>query len=118
MAKVCETIGTIICGLAIIMLCTCIRDHDLYFMNEQFTAVTLTVVGTVLLLGIIVFVIGATKQETKRILNLITQTNDDVNRTKWLVEKMYIELQKTANHEEQDRKSCVVDNVTDNPEEI
>lgn len=114
MAKVCETIGTIIYGLAIVMLCACIRDHDIYFMNEQFTAITLTVIGTVLVLGIIIFVIGATKQETKKILNYVKQTNDTVCRTKWLVEKMYSELNKSIKDEEQDENVWVADISSDN----
>ena len=57
---------------------------------------------------------GIMSQETKKILNYVKQTNDTVCRTKWLVEKMYSELNKSIKDEEQDENVWVADISSDN----
>ena len=68
MAKICKVLGVLICCGAIYILINCINESELYFMDEQFTVMTLSLVGTIFFVGVLIFVIGATKEETKKIL--------------------------------------------------
>ena len=102
MAKICKVLGVLICCGAIYILINCINESELYLMDEQFTVMTLSLVGTIFFVGVLIFVIGATKEETKKILEYVKENNDAILKTKWLIEKQYKEMQNTE-HEEKSK---------------